>query len=165
MDAVLAALQAEVQDQRVGSHLSAYLHKPQKAPLFQAALGKFLINGHLCFAATWSWWAFSGSACYFLYRKMYLVGLISFFAAVILAYVAEALSLIVPITCAISAKYLFCKKFIEDLEVAGYPAKPEDEVNRILFQIGGYNTWAIVVYFLFIILNIAALIILFIFIS
>ncbi|MDR1489657.1 MAG: DUF2628 domain-containing protein [Desulfovibrio sp.] len=156
IEAVLTSLQAEVQEHRVGSLLSTYLHKPRKAPLFQAALGKFLINGHLRFAATWSWWAFFGASFYFLYRKMYLFGLISFFAAVIIAYVDSALSVIVPVTCAISAKYLYCKKFIDDLEVAGYPTKPDDEMNRILFKIGGYNNWAIVAYFLLIILNASA---------
>jgi hypothetical protein len=143
-ESVLTALQANIESQEVGNLLAAHLHKPEKAPLFQAALAKFVSNGSLRFASTWSWWAFFGSSFYFFYRKMYLYGLIALGFDIGIAFVLDHANPGVAIFSGLCAKYLYCTKFVKDLEASGYPNKPIDEVNHTLGQRGGYNTWAIV---------------------
>jgi hypothetical protein len=157
-ETVLKALQTDVQGHAVGEFLASHLHKPQKAPLFQAALAKFMINGHFRFAATWSWWAFFGGAFYFFYRKMYLYGLIALGSDIIAALTGPLTPVIVAVCCGISAKFLYCKKFIDDLDAAGYPNEPAETVNRTLALLGGYNVWAVVVFFVVKLLIIAVLI-------
>jgi hypothetical protein len=156
-ETVLTALGSDIFGKATGSLLAAHLHKPEKVPMFQGALAKFVFNGFFRFAATWSWWAFFGGAFYFFYRKIYLYGLIALGGDIIAAYIEPFTSIIVAICCGVSAKYLYCKKFIEDLEVAGYPNKPADEVNATLSLLGGFNTWAIIIFFLLMLLKIAIL--------
>jgi hypothetical protein len=157
-ESVLTALQSDVLGQTPGGFLSAHLHKPEKAPLYQSALIKFLINGHFRFAATWSWWAFFGGAFFFFYRKMYLYGLIALGVDVVAAFFVPLGTLIVAVCCGAGAKYFYCKKFIEDLDVAGYPGKPAEEIRHTLTLLGGYNTWAIIVFILLSLMKIAVLI-------
>jgi hypothetical protein len=157
-ETVLTALQPDIQGPTLGNMLASHLHKPEKAPLYQAALVKFVINGFFRFAATWSWWAFFGGAFYFFYRKMYLYGLIALGVDLVAAFIEPLASIIVAVCCGISAKYLYCKKFIDDLEVAGYPNKPASEVNNTLALLGGFNTWAVVVFFLLLFLKVVVLI-------
>jgi hypothetical protein len=154
---ILAAMGDGVRGQAVENMLAAHLRKPEKARLFQSALSKFEINGFFRFTPTWSWWAFFGGAFYFFYRKMYLYGVAALALDILATCVAPFTALLVAIGCAMSAKFLYCKKFLDDLGIAGYPDKPTEEVNNTLGLLGGYNNWAIIVYFGLFILKLIAL--------
>jgi hypothetical protein len=156
-EAVVGALQADVSGEEVGKLLASHLHKPEKARLFQAALTKFLINKHFRFAATWSWWAFFGGPFYFFYRKIYTYGLMVLAIDFAATFFVPLAGLIVAICCGVCAKNFYCKKFIEDLEIAGYPNEPSEKVNSVLAVLGGCNTWAIIAFFILFVLKIAVL--------
>jgi len=145
---VMKALNNEMNSNEIHRLLQEHLQKPGKVGIFHAALSKFVINEHLHFSVTWSWWAFFCLGFYFLYRKIYLIGIIAIFIpllAGLIPMLGIVLAVIVWILCGISAKYLYCKKFIKDLSLSGYPDKPIDEVAMNISRFGGYNTWAIIV--------------------
>jgi hypothetical protein len=137
--------------------LEAHLDKSDKVAYFYKALSKYIETiskpgwkpwkGGWC---KWSWWGFFGSFFYFFYRKMYFVA-ISFFAITIVAmfvvdYLLDEGHIIasaMAITCGGSASSMYCRKFINDLKIAGYPNKSVEEVLPALRRRGGYNNWAI----------------------
>ncbi|MBB5021594.1 DUF2628 domain-containing protein [Desulfurispira natronophila] len=121
--------------------LSAHLGKPEKAPLFVDALEKMFINNHLTFKPTWSWWAFLFSWAYLLYRRLYLYAGLFFLANLITGLVG--LNIAVMIAAGISAKYLYLKKFLEDLQKAGHGRLSGYAVRKNLEQLGGYHPWVI----------------------
>jgi hypothetical protein len=139
-----AALDEKMATDEVRSLLDVHLKAPGKAPVYYDALSKCLINDHVVFTATWSWWAFLGGPWYFFYRKMYKPALITLAIGFLLFFVPIPFAgFIVCVASAVTAKYLYCKKFVKDLEIAGYPEKPASEISRSLGALGGYNSWAI----------------------
>ncbi|MDR1943293.1 MAG: DUF2628 domain-containing protein, partial [Synergistaceae bacterium] len=106
---------------------------------------KCVINGQMVFCGTWSWWAFFGGPFYFFYRKMYIPGLIIAASMLLLVVARVPFAVSLPaIASAITAKYLYCRKFVSDLGVAGYPDEPRGDVTHYLTRLGGSNTWAVV---------------------
>jgi type IV secretory pathway VirB6-like protein len=144
----MKALNDDIQGEEVKELLSSHLHKPEKVEIYHTSLQKFFINQHLRFAATWSWWAFFGRAFFFFYRKIYLFGLIFLIIDIFTAATMPFIYILSGICYAIVAKYLYCKKFVDDLGIAGYSDKSRAEVTRNISLLGGYNNWAIVVYFI-----------------
>ncbi|MDR2137787.1 MAG: DUF2628 domain-containing protein [Synergistaceae bacterium] len=140
-----SVLEEELRSGNVRQLLAAHLQTPEKVSIYGAALDKCLVNGRVVFAATWSWWAWIGGAFYFFYRKMYTPGLVLLGVSLLLIVVPiPFVGLITWIISAVTAKYFYCKKFQQDLEISGYPDKPRDDVLRNLNRLGGYNTWAVV---------------------
>lgn len=128
----------------IRSLLRMHLHTPDKVEIYYDALRKCVVDSRFVFTATWSWWAFFGGAFYFFYRKMYKPGLLLLLPTVILWLLPiPMVGLIVNIGCGVAAKYLYCKKFVADLDIAGYPGRPAEEMYRALGRLGGYNNWAI----------------------
>ncbi len=128
----------------VRSLLLTHLGTSDKVDIYYDALRKCIEGSRLVFTATWSWWAFIGGAFYFFYRKMTKTGLFLLIPTVVLWFVPIPLvGLLVNIGCGVTAKYLYCKKFIGDLDIAGYPDRPAEEMHRSLARLGGYNSWAI----------------------
>ncbi|GHV51687.1 hypothetical protein FACS1894216_06320 [Synergistales bacterium] len=141
---IAAALDEKMATDEVRSLLEIHLKTPGKVSVYYDALSKCLINGHVVFTAMWSWWAFIGGPWYFFYRKMYKPGLIMLGISILLCFVPIPFgSAIICVAAAIMAKYLYCKKFVSDLEIAGYPEKSGSEISRSLGVLGGYNSWAI----------------------
>ncbi|ADU65295.1 hypothetical protein Selin_0547 [Desulfurispirillum indicum S5] len=122
--------------------IGQHCQKPEKVPLFMGALEKMLVNGQLIFKPTWSWWAFFFSWAYFLYRKLYLWAAVFFLVNVITGMVG--LNLLVMVAAGISAKYLYLKKFTDDLQVAGFGSQTFVEVKSNMRQLGGYHNWVVV---------------------
>lgn len=71
-DFIINALEEEARTGNVTQLLDPHLLTPKKAPLYEKALAKCLVNGYVSFAPTWSWWAMFEGPLYFFYRKMKL---------------------------------------------------------------------------------------------
>lgn len=128
----------------VRSLLLTHLRTPDKVDIYYDALRKCLEGNRLVFTATWSWWAFFGGAFYFFYRRMTRPGLLLLIPTVVLCFVPiPMVGFLVNVGCGVAAKYLYCKKFIGDLDIAGYPDRSPEEMHRSLARLGGYNSWAI----------------------
>lgn len=122
--------------------LESHLQKEQKVSVYKPRVEANLVNGHPTFKATWSWWAFFGTWAFFLYRKMYLVAVLFFFATVLTAFIPFS-TIIIMIISGMSAFYFYTKKLNSDLDIAGIEDKPLHEVKDNLSKLGGYNSWVV----------------------
>lgn len=122
--------------------LESHLQKEQKVSVYKPRVEANLVNGHPAFKATWSWWAFFGTWAFFLYRKMYLVAVLFFFATVLTAFIPFS-TIIIMIISGMSAFYFYTKKLNSDLDIAGVKDKPLHEVKDNLSKLGGYNSWVV----------------------
>lgn len=139
--------------------LGLHLGKSDKVEFFYRTIKKIVVDGEIKKSA-FSGWAFFGGAFYFLYRKMYIYGLM-FIAA---AFIPEMLSLLnieainlevvengvtmgIAVACGMTAMPTYINKFFDDAVKAGYGIKDFEDVKDEMEKLGGYNIWAIYLYF------------------
>lgn len=110
--------------------LGIYLQTPEKVEIYaQAAEKMFAKTGgtSIGFVPTWSWWEFFCGGLFFLYRKLYLFGIVCIILGLIL-------SIIIGVVSALIAKYTVIKDFEKKLDL-----------DNDLALATGVNKWAIYV--------------------
>lgn len=158
---VLNSVESELKSGTLWELMSIHLMAPHKVDIYKKALEKHIVNDRFIFSPTWSWWAFFGGPFYYFYRKLYKPAIVLVLIAIVLFMVHIPLAgFLVNVASSIAAKYLYCKKFISDLDISGYPDRPRHEIIQALSKLGGYNSWAIVLGVLFNLLVIVVSIIL-----
>lgn len=113
--------------------LGIYLQTPEKVEIYaQAAEKMFAKTGgtSIGFAPTWSWWGFFCGGLFFLYRKLYLFGIVCIILSPIL-------SIIIWVVSALIAKYTVIKDFEKKLDL-----------DNDLALATGVNKWAVIYVFI-----------------
>ena len=129
--------------------IEAFVAKPEKTFWYQNAFSKFNINGVDSMKWNWSWWAFFGGAGFLLYRKQYIPALILFVASIVLGFI-PFVPLIISILAGGYSTYFVYKGY--KTKLGEVEANIDDEVKRVdtMKQIGGYHSWVVWVYSIFI---------------
>lgn len=132
--------------------LEAFVGTPEKMQWYKEAFSQYNVNGVDRIAWVWSWWAFFGGAFFLLYRKAYipaavLFGITTFFGIIPTANPIAGifLSICVSICQGGFATYFIYKTFIEKKELVKNTVESEEKQIETMRQIGGVNTWVIVV--------------------
>lgn len=121
--------------------LAQFLQTPTKLAIYAKAAKKFYKNDELKFAFSWSWWGFFAGGWFFLYRKLYLQGILLLFISFLLCisslfegleYYTFFASFAFCVFCAVFAKYAVIRRFCRLL---GSSASLEEK--------GGVAEWAI----------------------
>lgn len=105
--------------------------------------------------SSWNWWAFFLSPFYLVYRKSYVLTIITLVLATVLAILdkSKALSLICPILQGVFCNYFMCQRYADKLKKAQKKYPDNLEMQREYLAIkGGKNivlTVILVVLFVF----------------
>ena len=147
----------ETQEKYNKEMIEAYVAKPEKTFWYQNAFSKFNINGVDSMKWNWSWWAFFGGAAFLLYRKQYIPALVLFIASIVLSFI-PFVPLIISILAGGYSTYFVYKGYKGKL--AEVEANISDNETRIetMKQVGGYHSWVVWVYLVFVALVIIGII-------
>lgn len=121
-----------IDEDRVREKLNIYLQTPNKVDIYFEALDKFTYNGQISdpvFKPTWSWWAFSCTWVFFLYRKDFLMAFITF-----MLMFMPVFNFMIMIVSGMSGKYFVIKRFLDILKF---------ENDAVLQDKGGVYKWVI----------------------
>ncbi|MBO6131805.1 MAG: DUF2628 domain-containing protein [Treponema sp.] len=92
--------------------------------------------------SSWNWWAFFLSPFYLVYRKNYLLTIITLVLATVLAILdkSKALNLICPVLQGVFCNYFMCKRYADKLKEAQKKYPDNLEMQREYLAIkGGEN--------------------------
>ncbi len=100
---------------------------------------KFTIVGKEQFCATWNWSCFFFTFLWMLYRKMYLLSLVTF-----IVFCIPGFNIILHIVAGILGNYLYYKHIKQKiLEIRAIHSL--HNYNAVLQEIGGVNKWVIAI--------------------
>ncbi|EAU01297.1 MULTISPECIES: DUF2628 domain-containing protein [Campylobacter] len=130
--------------------LEIYLQTPEKVEIYASACEKFLDPqaNEFTFKATWSWWAFFATLFFFLYRKAYTAMLCTLLVCVFIPVAGLLPTLIIAYSCAVSAKFIVCSRFVKildmqsDEELAKRGGKHETVILLFAILLLLYFVWA-----------------------
>jgi len=130
--------------------IEAFIGKPEKTFWYQNAFSMFNINGVDKMKWKWSWWAFFGGFLFLLYRKQYIPALVVFLASILFSLVPFA-GLIIAILVGGYGTYFVYKGYkAKLLEIErNIPAEEEDKRIETMKAVGGYHSWVVWLYAIF----------------
>ncbi|MFT7004421.1 MAG: hypothetical protein ACJAWW_001779 [Sulfurimonas sp.] len=139
----------EIQEKYNQEMIEAYIDKPEKTFWYQNSFSKFNINGVDSMKWNWSWWAFFGGAAFLLYRKQYIPALILFIVSILLSFI-PIVPLIISILTGGYSTYFVYKGYKTKLaEIERNISNHETRISTMR-QIGGYHSWVVWVYIIFV---------------
>jgi len=124
----------------------------QNAAVYVPKFRQFMVGGIDNFTATWHWPAFFAGFPWLLYRKLYVWALIVFVVNLV-PYVA----FITSIAMGISANYLYYKHARE--KITALKTASSSVSAATLAEVGGVNTWVVVVSIVFGVLVLLAVVV------
>ncbi len=98
---------------------------------------KFLITGREKFSATWNWSCFGFTFLWMLYRKMYVLAIITF-----IVFLLPGINIILHIVAGIAGNYLYYRH-VKDKILEIRATQSRQDYAPVLQELGGVNKWVI----------------------
>ena len=137
-------------------------NKYNETDYLYAYIGK---NAEKIIGGKWSWCTFFFNYAYFLYRKMWLLGIFSFIITTLLLTFLNIIGMIIILIGTIILAILFKKIYVnhakkEIIKIKNKnPNSNEDEIYRMCSDKGGTALWAVIIYFVLMIIFIVGIVI------
>lgn len=98
---------------------------------------KFTIAGREKFCASWNWSTFGFTFIWFLYRKMYVLAVITF-----LVFCLPGINIILHIVAGVTGNYLYYRYVKDKIHEIRATQSPQN-MNLALQELGGVHKWVI----------------------
>lgn len=131
--------------------LKAFVQKPAEPSIefwYKNAFSKFNVGGIDTLKWHWSWWAFFGGFLFLLYRKAYVPALALFVLQMVVVVIPVAPLILWILTGGFSTYFVY-KTYQGTKNKIELMHSDENKRVELMYQLGGYNTWVLWVYGIF----------------
>lgn len=111
----------------IGTNASYYLQN----------FSRFTLTGREQFSATWNWSCFGFTFLWMLYRKMYVLSIITF-----IIFCIPGINIILHVVAGVVGNYLYYRHVKEKIRETRATQSPQNYFP-VLQEVGGVNTWVI----------------------